>query len=237
MTNTKNPLKRIFRHSLASSLVYLALVFVALGLIANCKSREISTPAPTQGLSGGKLVFEDDFANDELGDSWHRGSGESGKGAWTVENGGVEGSALRNDPLWLTKPLPEAVRVEFEAQAKTEVGDLKVEIFGDGENHASGYVLIFGGWNNKLDVIARLDEHGDDRKARNSKGVEVDRVYKMAVIRTSSGVLRWYVDGEEFMTYQDSSPLKGGEHQYFAFSNWDAPVRFSKVRIYELDAR
>ncbi|MGZ3458496.1 MAG: hypothetical protein ACXU86_08310, partial [Archangium sp.] len=34
------------------------------------------------------------------------------------------------------------------------------EIFGDGSDHASGYVLIHGGWNNSLSIIARLDEHG-----------------------------------------------------------------------------
>lgn len=235
--NNMSLLKRWSRYSISSSLVYVVLVFVALGFIANCKSREVGSSAPPAGLSGGVLVFEDDFSGAEPGDSWHRGTGESGKGAWTVENGGVEGSSLRNDPLWLTKPLPDSVRVEFEAQAKTEVGDLKVEIFGDGENHASGYVLIFGGWNNRLDVIARLDEHGDDRKSRNTRGVELDRVYKMAIVRTSSGLLRWYVDGAEFMTYQDVSPLKGAEHQYFAFSNWDAPVRFSKIRVYDLNGR
>ncbi len=237
MNNKINPLKRLALYSMSSSLVYVVLVFVALGLIANCKSREVGLPAPAaQVLSGGKLVFEDDFKSNELGVSWHRGTGESGKGKWIVANGGVEGSALRNDPLWLTIPLPGSVRVEFEAQAKSEVGDLKVEVFGDGENHASGYVLIFGGWNNRLDVIARLDEHGEDRKERTTGGVELDRVYKMAIVRSSSGVLRWYVDGVEFMTYQDAAPLKGTEQQYFAFSNWDAPVRFSKVRVYELDA-
>ena len=36
----------------------------------------------------------------------------------------------------------------------------KCEIFGDGSDHASGYILVHGGWNNSISVIARLDEHG-----------------------------------------------------------------------------
>lgn len=223
------------RYTIWGSLSYVVLLIVALGLIANCKSREVSSVPPTPGLQGGTLLFEDDFARTELGDSWHRGTGEGGKGQWVIKEGSVEGSAIRNDPLWLTMPLPEAVRVEFEAQALTEVGDLKVEIFGDGETHASGYVLIYGGWNNQLDVIARLDEHGSDRKERKTRGVEPHRNYKMAVVRTADGVLRWYVDGEVFMTYEDDAPLKGDGYRHFALANWNAPVRFSNVRVYSLE--
>lgn len=241
MNNKKFSLKLWSRYTISNSLAYIALIFVALALVANCKSREVGSSASSlsaasvQGLSGGKLLFEDDFSRAELGESWHRGTGEGGKGQWAIREGGVEGSVIRNDPLWLTVPLPDAIRVEFEAQALTDVGDLKVEIFGDGETHASGYVLIFGGWNNQLDVIARLDEHGKDRKEQATRGVETKRVYKMAIVRAADGVLRWYVDGEVFMTYEDSSPLVGDGHRYFALANWNAPVRFSNVRVYGLD--
>ncbi|MBA2662583.1 MAG: hypothetical protein H0U74_09835 [Bradymonadaceae bacterium] len=229
--------------------VRFALLVIAVCLLAGCKSREIgssassspaSPAAQTQveadsgvGLTGGKLVFEDDFGREELGERWKRGSGEGGSGQWRIEEARVAGNAIRNDPLWLQSALPDKVRVEFEAQALTNVGDLKIEIFGDGERHESGYILIFGGWNNKLDVIARQDEHGQDRKARNSVGVKPLHVYKMAVVRTDS-TLHWYVDGEHFMRYEDQAPLVGEGHRHFAFANWDAPVRFGKVRVFDL---
>ena len=129
--------------------------------------------------------------------------------------------------------MPQRVRVEFDAKALTPTGDLKFEIFGDGEAHASGYILIFGGWNNTLDVIARLDEHGDDRVARASQKVVLERVYRIAVERSDS-TLKWFVDGKPFMTYRDDEPLRGAEHAHFAFSNWVARVAFDNVKVYRL---
>lgn len=199
-----------------------------------CQSREVGTAKRASASSASTVVFEDDFERDELGEKWTRGSGEGGRGQWTIAEGRVTASAIRNDPLWLQVELPERVRVEFDAEALTPVGDIKVEIFGDGTRHESGYILIFGGWNNSLDVIARLDEHGEDRLARRTRGVEPNRVYRMAVERTD-GALRWYVDGELFMTYEDEEPLRGRGHRYFAFNNWDAGVRFDNVRVLALE--
>lgn len=208
----------------------VGLLIGSIMLFAGCETREVgSVPAARGGL-----VFSDDFDRSEIGDDWERGSGEGGGGKWTVVDGWVRGRALKNDPLWLSQPLPRRARVEFDARALSDDGDLKIEIFGDGETHASGYVVIFGGWNNTLDVIARLDEHADDRKARKTAGVVPRKVYHMAVER-SGGTLKWFVDDELFMTYSDDEPLTGPKHAHFAFSNWMAPVEFDNVRVYRLE--
>jgi hypothetical protein len=67
---------------------------------------------------------------------------------------------VKNNPLWLQAKLPRDVAVEFDVRSQSQEGDIKVEIFGDGSDHASGYILIHGGWNNSMSIIARLDEHG-----------------------------------------------------------------------------
>ncbi len=207
------------------------IVLGLLGALAltSCHTREVG------GTGGeiGALVFSDDFERAEIGDAWTRGSGEAGTGQWAIKDGWVTGSMLKNDPLWLATPLPRKVRIEFDAKALTATGDLKVEVFGDGENHASGYILIFGGWNNTLDVIARLDEHGDDRLTRTSQKVVPNQVYKMAVERSGSAI-KWFVDGELFMTYPDDEPLVGPSNAQFAFSNWLAGVAFDNVKVYRL---
>lgn len=207
----------------------LAAALVAVG----CETREIGQKEAASTPDARELVFSDDFNREQLGSNWRRGAGENGSGKWKIRNGMVHGSAIRNDPLWLTKPLPEKVRIEFDAKATTPEGDLKVEIFGDGNKHESGYILIFGGWDNRLDVIARLDEHGQDRKERPSKKVQAGKTYRMAVERTD-GSVRWYVDGQLFMTYDDPNPLRGPDHRYFAFNDWEAPVVFDNVKVYRL---
>lgn len=207
----------------------LSAVCVGALVATACHTREVGSTAGEVG----EMIFSDDFERKELGEHWTRGEGEHGTGTWVIKEGWVHGSALKNDPLWLVKPLPRKVRIEFDAKALTPTGDIKVEVFGDGLNHASGYVLIFGGWNNSLDVIARLDEHGDDRLARSSQSVEPNRVYKMAVERDAT-TLKWFVDGEIFMTYRDDEPLHGPKHQHFAFANWLAGVEFDNVKVFRL---
>ena len=57
--------------------------------------------------------------------------------------------------------------------SKSPTGDIKLELFGDGESFdpdkgtyvSTGYVFIFGGWQNSLSVICRNNEHDDGRKA------------------------------------------------------------------------
>lgn len=193
-----------------------------------------SGPAPESKLtSSSKLLFSDDFESGKLSPRWSRGKGEGGVGKWMLKDGGVVGVDLRNDPLWLDQELPDKVRIEFDIEALSSVGDLKVEVFGDGVNHQSGYVLIFGGWTNTLDVIARLDEHGKDRKARNTRGVMAGHTYRMAIERTDS-TLHWFVDDKLFMSYEDKEPLMGEGHRHFAFSVWSAPVRYDNVKVYDL---
>ena len=80
-------------------------------------------------------------------------------GLWRSLNGELLSPGVKNNPLWLKAKLPQNVAVEFDAKSISPEGDLKVEIFGNGTDHASGYVLIHGGWNNSLSIIARLDEH------------------------------------------------------------------------------
>jgi len=209
----------------------LSAIVAALCLLisAGCKTREVGSGPSADG----ELVFSDEFERPEIGDSWERGAGEAGSGKWTLRDGWLHGRDIKNDPLWYVEPLPRKVRVEFDARAESAEGDLKVEIFGDGQNHASGYILIFGGWKNSLDTIARLDEHGDDRKTRTSRKVEPRRIYRFAIERRDD-TLKWFVDGVQFMTYPDSVPLQGSKHAHFAFNDWTAPVAFDNFRVYRL---
>ena len=145
---------------------------------------------------------------------------------------------VHNAALWLTEPLPNRVRVEFTATAMSDSGDVKSEIFGDGLTHQSGYILIMGGWSNQLNIIARQDEHGEDRKrdgrciVRNRRKACVDKGkrYRWAIERREQTV-KWFVDGKLFMTFPDKFPIKG---RHFGFNNWEAKVAFDDLKIFKL---
>ncbi len=185
---------------------------------------------------GAEVIFQDDFDRPLLGDAWLT----TGGGA-VLDKGSLHLSNLHNHPVWLRQALPNDLRIEFDAWAETEEGDIKVELAGDGSSYATaasyvatGYVVIFGGWNNTLNAIARLDEHGDDRIARPAQPpVEPNHRYHFVITRNGNE-LRWEVDGELMVEYVDDQPLTGPGHDHFAFNNWEAPARFDNLVIYAL---
>jgi hypothetical protein len=149
---------------------------------------------------------------------------------WRIQDGWLYSPGARNNPLWLRAPLPRDVVVEFDVRADGPGGDLKCEIFGNGRDHASGYVLIFGGWSNTVSTIARLDEHGRDRLERKDRTVERGKTYHFR-IRREGRRLEWSIDGETFLAWDDAAPLAGPGHDRFAFSSWASDVSFDNLSV------
>lgn len=210
----------------------LAAIFACL-LATGCDKKAIPARAtvPEQLLEGGELVFSDDFERAELGEQWtttHAG--------WRIEAGELHDTNAKNVGLWLEQQLPERVRVEFDVRseptpgAKTFAGDAKCEIFAARPEHQAGYVIINGGWSNRLDVIARLDEHGGDRLAKDSVRVEPSVSYRWAVARTGS-TLHFFRDGVLILSYPDAAPLTG---RFFGFNNWESRLYLDNLAIYRL---
>ncbi len=188
------------------------------------------TPQGDPGLEPGG--FHDDFERERLGEHW-RNTG----GPYELREGWLHVRGARNKPLWLERTLPHDVRVRFKVKSLSPEGDIKVELFGDGVSKAehvsytaTGYVVIFGGWRNSLNVIARLDEHGADRVVGPKKRVEPGRVYAFDITRRGS-VLTVKVDGEELMRLDDPDPLYGRGHDHFAFNNWESDLWFDDLHV------
>lgn len=187
--------------------------------------------------------FVDTFERGELGPDWNvTGSG------WTIKEGRLCVSDAHNRPAWLRRRLPPNARIEFDATSASPEGDLKVEAWGDGLSAATGnsytnatsYLVIFGGWKNSLHVLARLDEHGADRKALRVEPGETDpraqpvlpdRAYRFKIERTDGKTVRYFVDEIEILSFKDPSPLTGDGHEHFAFNNWRVPACFDNLTI------
>lgn len=180
----------------------------------------------------GEVILREEFDRTELGDRWH----STGDGA-RIDDGLLVVDGVRNHPLWLDLDLPDDVRIEFDAWATTDEGDIKVELFGDGVSFAtspnyiaSGYVVIFGGWNNTLSALVRKNEHGRQRVTTSDLKVQADKRYHFVLTRTGSE-LHWEVNGAELLVYEDAQPLRGEGQNRFAFSGWEAQAHFDNLVI------
>jgi len=207
-----------------------------------------SDPAPLA-----EVPYRNDFSAPALGKEWRARGGD-----WRIVDGRLFNDGAHNVPLWLSAALPRDVRVTFTAESLSPAVDLKFEIFGDGEHHQSGYVVILSGWNNTKSIIARLDEHGPVRTPQQTetlrKEVEASperavRSYadrRETVERLHRGqpnkhyrfrferrgpLLQLYIDDQLHLEYYDPSPLAGPGHDRFAFNNWASKVLFDDLEI------
>jgi hypothetical protein len=212
-----------------------ALLLLALGACGRAQIPTRLEVAPTGFdpmtlLEGGTLLFEDDFEREALGAGW-----QSDHASWRLEQGWVTSTNPRNQGVWLDFELPPRARIELDLRSepipgKPFPGDLKCEAFGAKREHQAGYVLANGGWGNTLDIIARLDEHGRDRKEQPADPVEPSRTYHWAVVR-AEGTIWWFKDRALHMRFPDEAPLPGTS---FGLNNWEARSYFDNLKIYAL---
>lgn len=198
----------------------------------------IAPPQPPAVQAGGaidlarfdkKLVFQDDFDRKEIGPNYkHSG------GVWQMKDNAVHTTFAQNKCLWLDRAVPDDAVIEMKAWSLSPRGDIKFTVFGDGHEHETGYTLIMGGWFNAISIIARMDEHGADRKEKHDKGsVKPGQKYHFEMARVG-GRIDWYIDGKLYLSYDDANPLRGAGHDRIAFCNWECPLFFDDLRVYSL---
>lgn len=192
------------------------------------------SPDPTVSVP-----FSDDFSKASTLQNFSSTGGD-----WRIIQGELFSPGVKNNPLWLKARLPQDVAVEFDVRSDSQEGDIKAEIFGDGMDHGSGYILVQGGWNNSLSIIARLYEHGPvpsqlaeplgpDSRVRvelRSAPVEPKRIYHWRIERRGTKIL-WFIDGKPFLEFDDPFPLFGRGHDRFGFSSWETPLYFDNLKI------
>jgi hypothetical protein len=191
--------------------------------------------------------FADDFDRAELGENYRTSSA-----AWRISDGRLCGTRAHNRPAWLARRIPTNARIEFDAVTASAEGDIKVEVWGDGESgatsasyrDATSYLVIFGGWKNSLHVLARRDEHAEDRAELSIEThsedprtvpVEPGRRYHFRIERRDGETVRWFVDDIEILSLTDPDPLAGPGHDHVGFNDWETPVCFDNLDIQPLD--
>jgi hypothetical protein len=205
--------------------------------------QEVATTPEPDLLPVLQSVFQDEFERDSVGEDYFATSAQ-----YRIERGRLCVRGARNHPLWLRHRLPPNARIQVEAEAKSDEGDVKLEAWGDGHaaatrlsyTDATSYLAIFGGWKNRYHVLARMDEHASDRpEVVIEPGSDDPRQqpalaghhYRLKVERTDGHTVRFWVDDVEMLSFADPQPLRGGGHDHFAFNDWEAPVCFDHLVV------
>jgi len=206
----------------------------------------LSEPAILRQDAGARLVSEalnEDFNRTDLGPDWNLTSA-----AWKLDDGRLCVKGAKNHPAWFVPRLPKNARIEFDVTGGSPDGDLKAEAWGDGHsvpsgttyNDATSYIVVLGGWKNRFNVLARLNEHAQSRlELRLVPGSEDPRLepivegrtYHVEIERGDGHTVRVTVDDALLHELDDPAPLVGPDHEHFAFNDWDVPVCFDDLLI------
>jgi hypothetical protein len=213
----------------------LAAILLASAVLASglaCKPRIQAIDAP----------FTDTFDRADVGPDWL----DTSHGT-KIKDGKLNLVRSYNHPIWLRRKLPRNVQIDFDAVSQSPAGDLKVELFGDGESFdpdkgrydPTSYMIVFGGWNNSKSIISRLGEHDEAVKAaRDREGAQplvvLGRTYHFTITRRG-GLIDWKLDGAPYLSWNDPDPLAGAGHEFFAINDWEADVSFDNLTIRPLD--
>ncbi len=199
---------------------------------------------PPTMASGSAAAMAPALEAEDLGPNWR----QAATNAWHIENGRLCGQRAMNHGVWLEKTLPVNARIEFDAISESPQGDLKAEVWGDGQSHATAisytnatsYLTILGGWKNKFHVLARLNEHANDRRQINvdqqsddprEKPVFAGQIYHFKIERSDGHTVRWSVNGLDYLSWDDPQPLAGMGHDHFGFNDWEVKVCFDNVKV------
>ena len=90
-----------------------------------------AAPPPPEPAAG---PFSDNFDRAQLGPDWLA----TDPAAVSLQQGAVVVQNAHNHPVWLRKPLPENVVIDLDVWTDSPDGDMKVEVFGDGQSFFRG---------------------------------------------------------------------------------------------------
>lgn len=190
---------------------------VALALLPACQVRD---PPPVTGR------WQDTFERGSIGRNYR----QTGPG-YALAAGRLTATDAHGRPLWLRKRLPHDVRVELDAGTSDPAGELRVELFGDGEGDpegpqpvASGYAFALTGSEARLDRPGALPTTATVARGAATTHWKLER---------SGRTVRWFVGDMQHavLTYVDPRPLEDDTHAYFGFVDGTDATWFDNLVI------
>ncbi len=168
-----------------------------------------------------RVPYQQDFSDPGVVERDFFGLG----GYWRVVGGQLLAPQVKNNPLWLQARLPDDVAVEFDVRAEFPEGDIRVELFGDGTNPGSGYVLVHGGWNNTMSVLARKDVNAPSLRSLQQDAARVaEKLGLSSVDLVNTGVFK---PGTRVRVESNSLPVQAGRTYHWRVERRGTLLRWS----------
>jgi hypothetical protein len=169
------------------------------------------------------VPFKDDYDRATLGnDYWSNG------GHYRIADGQLYAPGAGNNPLWLKARVPADARIEFDVRGEAATGDIKWEAWGDGRNHSTGYIFLFGAWQNRESRIAKLDEHALTEQEMKAQLANVLRPYPRVL---SGADALWAALRRPFAEWSARRGLEQLERGTFYGADTPVVVKRSDVRV------
>ncbi|MGI5817611.1 MAG: hypothetical protein ACOX9R_05880 [Armatimonadota bacterium] len=176
-----------------------------------------------------ELAFSDDFSRDELGDDW-----KPLLGGWQIEDGTLRSGAGHAE-IVIARPFTGLHRFELEIMTPADTVrpcDFSPVIQSrqplQGQLHAGGYFLQFGGAGNTLNRILRdgVELHGQSV----DRFIEPGRVHHM-IAEFDGLMVRLIVDDVTIMEAPDTPPLVGPDRGTVGLVTYNV-AHVGSVRVY-----
>lgn len=166
-----------------------------------------------------KLVFEDSFERDALGDKW-----KVVDGAFEIKNG----SLLGRGEIYLLDKFPGDQKIEFTGWVDSGKPACDVSaILAAAENRERGYkASYFFGFGNRGNVRNILMKNSGIIHKMNSPLIELGKKHHV-VCEKQGRTLKWWIDGKLVMKLKDFGVLKGAYIGLYIYA--DAHVDDVKV--------
>ena len=140
--------------------------------------------------------------------------------------------------IWHKREFVGDVSLEFAAGIKMSpdrgrnyeyASDMNATICADGQDLASGYSFIFGGWNNQYTrILRRNDVVAESRSRVIPTRQSIHRRWFYIKIENRGGRLQYWIDNELALEYRDPRPLRG---RRLAIWTWNNGIMVARVRL------
>jgi rhamnogalacturonan endolyase len=214
--------------------------------------------ADTASLSGGTLIYSDDFTTSLDTSRWIVEMAPAPNSSVYTKDNKLVLDTKGGVTVWLNQLLSKNIRIEYDRKvvvadgANDRLSDLNnfwmakdprnKNLFtrnGVLESYDSLqlYYVGMGGNSNRTNRFRKYEGNGERRLlleyTDQAHLLQANKVYHIAIV-VKNGVTSFWVDGQCYFFYNDAAPLLQG---YFGFRSTKSHQEITKFRVYQLDEK